>query len=525
MRFPKPFLAPHFVQEVLAGLGERRALRVETTLDAELQRDVQGILAARREDLLKHGAHAAAVAVLSNATGEWLAWEGSGSYADVEHGGAIDGVVTPRQPGSALKPFTYALAFERGYSPASLLPDVPVSFPTAQTGIVYSPRNYDGVFRGPLRARSALAGSENVPAVWLLSKIGVPDLLGLLRRAGFTGFDKTADYYGYGLTLGDAEVRLDEITAAYAAFARGGVFLPAKGVSKIVWADGPPESRRTGPERRIVSERTSFWISDILSDARARAFVFGTGGSLDFPFKVAAKTGTSQAYRDNWTVGYTRDVTVGVWVGNFDRSELIESSGITGAAPIFHAVMLAAQRRVAGRLPAGGDPPLAPPPPGLAAVRVCSLSGMAATELCPSVDVERLPEGQRPAPCLWHVRAGRGVTVAWPAAYRPWAQERGLLHDAGVIPAPASKKALRIVNPPQGATYLIDPTLRSEYQALSLRAECEAPQRTLTWSVDGKELGQVGSDGSLPWPLVRGTHTVAVRDDGGRSDIVHFLVK
>src|SRR4029079_11039632 len=188
----------------------------ESTLDAGLQRIVRGIIDARRSELTAHHAANVAVAVLDNRTGEWRAWEGSGDYFDALHGGAIDGVITPRQPGSALKPFTYAGGLERGFTPASVLPDVPAFFPTAQQGVLYAPRNYDGVFRGPLRARAALAGSENVPAVWLLSAVGVADLLRLLRRAGFSNLDKTADYYGYSLTMGDAEVRLDEMVAAYA---------------------------------------------------------------------------------------------------------------------------------------------------------------------------------------------------------------------------------------------------------------------------------------------------------------------
>src|SRR5205085_7718769 len=200
-----PLLAPHFVERVqaiaasgaphprfadpLAASGEREqegaplpasgervaegrvrgATRIVTTLDANLQREVQGIIAAAKPELLKHGAHSVAVAVLDNRTGGWLAWEGSGDYFGTDFGGAIDGVVTLRQPGSALKPFTYALAFESGFTPATVLDDVPSHFPTAEEGVVYTPRNYDGRYRGPLRARLALAGSENVPAAALLS--------------------------------------------------------------------------------------------------------------------------------------------------------------------------------------------------------------------------------------------------------------------------------------------------------------------------------------------------------------------
>src|SRR4029077_11174857 len=163
-------IAPHFILHVLRLLGESAspgAPRIETTLDARLQEEVRGVLRAARPSLAEHGARHAAVAVLDNRTAEWLAWEGSGAFFD-DPEGAIDGVTAPRQPGSTLKPFTYALAFDRGLTPADPLPDVPSHFATAVAGVTYSPRDYDGAWHGPLRARSALAGSVNVPAVWAL---------------------------------------------------------------------------------------------------------------------------------------------------------------------------------------------------------------------------------------------------------------------------------------------------------------------------------------------------------------------
>jgi penicillin-binding protein 1C len=188
-RDPSPFTAPHFVEMVLANAGGARSGRIETTIDRELQGDVHGIIDSQRAALKQHGAANVAVVVLDNRSGGWLAWEGSGDYFDATHGGTINGPVVPRQPGSALKPFTYALAFEIGFDPASVLPDVPAHFPTAEAGVLYSPRNYDGRYRGPLLARRALAGSENVPAVALASEIGVPNLLRLLLRAGLSTLD------------------------------------------------------------------------------------------------------------------------------------------------------------------------------------------------------------------------------------------------------------------------------------------------------------------------------------------------
>jgi penicillin-binding protein 1C len=504
----QPVLAMHFVEKVLAST---EAERITTTLDANLQRDVQGIIAAQRKDLLRHGAHSVAVAVLDNHSGEWLAWEGSGDYFGTSFGGAIDGVTTPRQPGSALKPFTYALAFERGETPATVLADVPSHFPTAEPGIVYTPRNYDGEYRGPLRVRAALAGSQNVPAVAMLSRFGPEALLRFLRRAGFSNLDHTADYYGLGLTLGDAEVTLEQLVTAYATFARGG-----KTVQPTFFHDRRP----TTDNRKLVNASTAFWVTSILSDADARAYAFGAGGSLDFPFPVAVKTGTSQAYRDNWTIGYTRDVTVGVWVGNFDRRELQGSSGITGAGPIFHATMLAAVKRVRGSLPIGDTTPIVDPPADLARIPVCTLSGARPSPYCPTIENEWLPKSEPARFCTWH----HDGSIDWPAEYRGWSGAMTASASASVRPTPPTHRrtALRIANPPDGATYLIDPTLRMEFQTLRLRAVAST---RVQWRIGDQRIGSSAPDQPLEWSLRPGAHTITAVDGSGREDSVKIFVK
>src|SRR3954454_9643272 len=490
-------VAQHFIEEVLQR-GTGRPHKIETTLDASLQREVAGIIAAQKRDLLDHGAHSVAVVVLDNRTGEWLAWEGSGDYFGSDFGGAIDGVTALRQPGSALKPFTYALAFERGDSPATVLADVPSHFATAEKGVVYTPRNYDGRYRGPLRVRSALAGSENVPAVAMAAKLGPASLLRFLRRAGFNDFKKNADYYGVGLTLGDAEVRLEQLVAPYSIFARGGVYIEPTMLKR------PPA---TINRQRVLSERTAFWITDILSDPDAREFVFGSGGNLDFPFTVAVKTGTSQAYRDNWTVGYTKDVTVGVWVGNFDRSSLRNSTGVTGAGPIFHAVMLTAAKRARGRLPVGDDTPILEVPKGLVRQPICALSGLRPSTSCPNVTSEWVASDAPRPFCSWH----HARDIDWPPEYRAW--------SAAAMPAPSAPKIvhanLQILSPPNGATYLIDPTLRMPYQTLKLRAS----STRVTWHIDQQQVA------SPDWPLQPGWHTVTAIDEQGRRDSVQIVVK
>ncbi|MGE0815738.1 MAG: penicillin-binding protein 1C [Vicinamibacterales bacterium] len=531
-------LAPHFVQMVLAAAGDRPPERLQTTLDADLQADVAGVIESQRPQLRAHGADNVAVVVLDNATGEWLAWEGSGDYFDRAHGGTINGPVTPRQPGSALKPFTYALAFESGFGPASVLADVPASFPTAEPGVVYSPRNYDGRYRGPMLARAALAGSENVPAVVLASELGVPALLRFLGRAGFTTFDKTAAFYGLGVTLGNAEVRLDELVAGYAAFARGGAWLPPTAV---------PRGEEPAPYARIVSPRTAFWITDILSDAAAREYAFGRGGSLELPFPVAVKTGTSQSFRDNWTVGYSTHVTVGVWVGNFDRTSLRNSSGVTGAAPIFHAVMLAAERRLAGE--SFSTAPVARPPGTVVERTVCALSGQTASAWCPLRRREYVAAESPDEPCRWHHESGEGVVTEWPPEYRQWARQQnlasreqglasreyGLASSGHGRPAGAVRRASRepaavavaerlaIASPPDGATYLIDPTLRREFQTLPLRAV--AARGLVEWRVSGAVVGRAPADGEVAWPLAPGTHRIEARDTRGQVSEATVVVR
>jgi penicillin-binding protein 1C len=534
------FNAPHFVEMISASALRASAGRdrIETTLDLDLQREVEGIVDHNSDLLKKHGAMNVAVVVLDNRTGAWLAWEGSGDYGDSDHGGAINGPTVPRQPGSALKPFTYALAFEQGHSPASVLPDIPSHFPTAEPGVVYSPRNYDGRYRGPLLARKALAGSENVPAVALAADVGVDTLLRFLTRAGLSTFTRTPSYYGLGLTLGDAEVRLDELVAAYSVFARDGIFieptmiLPPQGGSSLPQGGSYLPIRS---EQRLVSEQTAFWITDILSDAEARAYIFGRGGDLEFPFPVAVKTGTSQAYHDNWTIGYTRDVTVGVWVGNFDRTPLRGSSGVTGAGPIFHAVMLAAESHASGADPAAT---LLPAPESLREVTICALSGEPANPWCPSRAKEWLPTGENAPPCSWHHETDEGLFTAYPPEYRLWASSTEASNAPFAPPAlraslapratqaPLAPRAapLLIANPPDGAVYSVDPTLRREFQALPLRAVTARPT-TVRWLVDGAPVGSASSERAVSWPLSVGTHRIEVQDADGRSASTSVVVR
>ncbi|EKD42196.1 MAG: hypothetical protein ACD_73C00274G0001, partial [uncultured bacterium] len=222
-----------------------------------------------------------------------------------------------RQPGSALKPFTYSLYFENGGNPSDIIADIKTGFKSPQGS--YEPENYDREFHGPVRARVALASSLNVPAVKILEKMGVTRLYNLLKNLNFEGLTEEVSHYGLGLTLGNAEVSLMELTPAYTIFANRGYYKPTTFY--------PIFDLNKEEGERIVSDETAFLIRDILTDNAARALSFGVDGPLNFDFPVLTKTGTSSNHRDNWAFGVTPEFTVGVWVGNFPGDPM---KGVTG---------------------------------------------------------------------------------------------------------------------------------------------------------------------------------------------------
>src|SRR5256714_3240208 len=319
------FRAPHFVEMVLQQLPEMPAAEIRTTLDFRLNEQVETIIRDRLAQLREQNVHNAAAVVIDNATGDVIALVGSENYF-APGAGQVNGAWAQRSAGSALKPFTYLLALERGATPATMVADVRTSFPAA--GGFYRPENYNRRCYGPVRYRTALASSLNIPAVKVLLAAGGPAALHeRLRESGLTTLNRPPAIYRIGLTLGNCEARLLEMTNAYASLARLGEFRP--------W--------RVLPKNAISAHRYSrpelVWqIADILSDNSARMLAFGMNSALRFDYPVACKTGTSTDFRDNWTIGFTPEFSVGVWVGNFDGAPLREVSGVTGAGPILHAI-------------------------------------------------------------------------------------------------------------------------------------------------------------------------------------------
>lgn len=362
------FKAPHFVlyvkQKLIEQYGDRLVeqggLKVTTTLDYKLHEEAQKIVKDEVAKLKNYKVGNAAAVVLDPKNGQILAMVGSKDYfADSEPEGCAEGesctfeanvnaVLSLRQPGSATKPITYAAALQKGYTASTVLVDVKTEFPGGNQP-AYIPVNYDGQFRGPVQVRYALGNSYNIPAVKMLALTGVKDVMGLGYRMGLSTWEPTTENInnaGLSLTLGGREVRLLDLASAFGVLANSGVKQDPVSILKVTDAkDKTLYEYRQSDGTRIFEEGIAFIISNILSDNGARSAAFGPNSILNIPGKtVSVKTGTTDEKKDNWTVGYTPSVVVGVWVGNNNNAVMNPAiaSGITGASPIWQKIIVAA---------------------------------------------------------------------------------------------------------------------------------------------------------------------------------------
>ena len=579
---PFPIEAPHFVSVVWNRLESQlgtdivRAggLVVTTTLDLELQWSAETIL---RRHLARLGrsstdqparnVHNGGLVALDPQSGEVLAMVGSPDYFDASIAGAVNATLAPRQPGSALKPFTYALAFSRptSWTPSTVLLDVRTAFPTRE-GDPYVPLNYDRTFHGPVPIRQALASSYNIPAVKTLQQVGLEALIKLMRDLGISTFED-AGRFGLALTLGGGEVRLLDLTAAYGALANGGfrvepalileIRTPALACSGD--CDRKSETNYHKPKIQqpaVIDPRVAWLISDILSDDAARAPSFGRGSVLQLPCPggqcpgesrpAAVKTGTTTDWRDNWTVGYTPDLVTGVWVGNADNSPMEQVSGVTGAGPIWHDFMETALL---------GRPALAfSRPEGLVQAEVCAISGKLPSEQCPHRTIEWFIEGSVPTELddwyqLFQLDSATGllaneatppervverVYLVLPPEAQRWAREQG-------IPAPPpagmsvtrgageSAAPLAVVSPDNGIVYHLSTAVPAAQQQIRLAAVAHTPLAQVTFILDGLEVAVTGHPYEAFWALRPGEHrllAVGRTADGQevRSESVYFEV-
>lgn len=452
------FAAPHFCDLVLNTLEESElpgGNRIRTSLDSGLQAAAEQAVERHVRALRGKNVHEAALVAIDNRDGSVLALVGSPDYSEPV-AGQVNGALAPRSPGSALKPFTYWLAFERGSAPSTVLPDIPTEFPTP-TGL-YRPYNYDRHYLGPVSCRVALGNSLNVPAVRILSEIGGADtLLKRLRECGIQSLTNDATHYGLGLTIGNAEVRLLELANAYATLARLGEYLPWR-----VLADSASGPRHT--KQRVGSAQASWLVADILADNEARGQAFGYDSMLRFDFPVAAKTGTSSNFRDNWAFGFTPEFTVGVWVGNFDGSPMQSVSGVSGAAPILHEMMEALHKRS----------PITwfTRPPGLVQIAVNPLTGhQPAPGTTGEVPVPDWFIAANPPPKATPGDYAPDGRILLPAIYAAWYEGANPAIRAAMTVEPQGNRPLRILTPLSGSTYFLDPDLPGQGRWLRLRSE------------------------------------------------------
>ena len=446
---PDPGLAPQLAAALLS--PARREVR--TTIDADLQVFVAAALSRRLAELSARNVRDGAGIVVDNASGEILAYVGSGGAAS--RSAQVDGAAAPRQAGSTLKPFLYALAIERRLlTAASILDDAPVDLDTASG--LYIPQNYDRIFRGPVSARSALGNSLNVPAVRTLLLVGVDAFRDRLYDTGYRGIVREGDYYGFSLALGSAEVTLIEQAAAYRSLARGGRWSPLR-----------VEPGPATPDRQVLGAPAASIVTDMIGDPAARTATFGPDNGLTLPFWAAVKTGTSKALRDNWCIGFTDRFTVAVWVGNFEGDSMGAGvSGVSGGAPAWREIMLHLHRDTPGKPPVRD--------PSLIVQRVTFV---------PAIEPPRT-ELFLPGTALSTIR----IT--------------GSLDDRPRLTAPTN-----------GAVIALDPDIPHARQRVGVRATGTAPGQTI--DVDGRRIGPA-SAGAL-WLPIPGVHRFVLRDAAGKQ--------
>lgn len=487
--------APHLLFW-LAGQVPDHTSHVKTTIDRDVQQFVETQVSQVLRGLSSRNVHHAAVLVVDNHNGQVLAYVGSPNYFSEAQLGRNDGVQALRQPGSALKPFLYELALEtRSIHPNTILADIPTSY-SIPGAMLYSPTDYNRTFQGPVRVRIALADSLNVPAVRVLASVGVPQFLDRLHALGFSHLTRSADYYGLGLTLGGGEVSLWELTRAYVTLARGG-----NATDLTATFGNAAQSASTAGERRIGDVTSWSLVADILSDTHARAKAFGVGSVLDLPFSAAVKTGTSSDFRDTWTVGFSRDYTVGVWVGNFNGEPMRTVSGVTGAAPLWN--------RVLSHLHEEREPQPFEPPAGLKLEPICASTGLRAASDCQAVVFEYLYPQDLAA--YWQPAVNRGLT----REYDEW-----LSHQSDLaLPA-----RFKILFPRDGDVFAVYPQhngFAPEAQALKFEAAAPSGQ-AVTWWLNGQRMSAQTSRSAF-WRLQPGHWTLRAVSRA-RSDEVSFAV-
>ena len=495
-----PFAAPHFADAVHFRRSGRSKIR--TTISAATQHVAETVLRETASRLRGDGVFNGSVVIVENRTGAILAMVGNVNFFDRDHHGQVNGATARRSPGSALKPFTYALAFEQGIiAPDTVLFDVPSRFTH------YRPDNFDRSFLGPIPASRALAASRNVPAVELARRVGIERLHLHMRRLGLRTLTRPASHYGLSLTMGGAEVRLVDLTAAYATFARGGAYLrPRWTVDEAV---ASPQS--------VLSAEAAWLVTDCLSRREALADLC-PGPAESWP-RLALKTGTSQGRRDAWCVGYDPKYTVGVWLGNFDgrRSDVLVGRKVAAPA-VVRIFELLYQGRPRVKWFAR--------PVGIGSRRVCALTGLPAGPHCThSRMADYIPALDRQPRCRVCRRVRRGSVARsepqWPASVAAWLRANGRETFSSI----RESTRPRILSPADGQQFILLADRPASQQRVPLRAAVGGGAETVFWFLDDELLASGAPDQPVHWELAAGSHTLRCVDSRGRWSSVRFGVR
>ncbi len=528
---PLPRHAPHaafWLAERTRFRPAADAGRIPTTLDRGTQLLAERLLLGAQQELAGRGIHNGALVVVDHASGEIRALVGNFDFWDDLHGGQILGFDTPRSPGSALKPFIYALALDLGLAlPAHLVADIPVAYGD------YQPENYDGSFTGLISLEEALSFSLNVPFVRLLGQVGVERFIAALSTMGASHLQSTPGYYGLSAAIGSVEVSPLEVAGFYAALAQNGRYRPLRFL-----ADQPAD-----PGTAIFSPGSAYLTRQALT-RRDRPDFPDRRRLSGAPPRVHWKTGTSYGHRDAWAVGSGPEHTVVVWLGNFDNTPSVELVGADAAGPLLFDLLEALTRRA---LP----PHAEPRPADLATIQVCAYSGYLPTRACAErTAVLALGDRVPTRTCPFHAaidvdldtglalnptcRAGRAYEtrnfVVWPATIRRFlAQDhRALASPPALAPECAQsgrRAAPEIISPPAGQVLVLLPGLPASEQEIPLQAESVSPNARLSWFVDGEFLGTVAAEERLWWLPRAGEHEILVIDESGLTARRNFVVR
>ena len=529
-RYPMPFKAPHLTR-LLAKIESPREHLIYSTIDTEIQELAERILQEHLAPLRREAISTGAVVVMDTQSREVLAMVGSHDFFDYASEGQVNGAIAPRSPGSALKPFIYGLALERGLiTPESLLHDVPVDYAG------YSPVNYDGEYRGYVAARDALAHSLNVPAVNLYAQLGNDGIYALLKRAGISTLSEPKTHYGLSLILGSCEVTLLELTALYAGLANLGEFAPYQLTRRNGDTLPPPSTKR------LLSRSASFILTEMLTEVRRPDLPAAYEASMNLP-KVAWKTGTSYGHRDAWSVGYTPKYTIGVWVGNFDGHGAPSLVGSKVAAPILFALFNALTNSAANRWFTR--------PYQVSTREVCALSGMPVSGDCQTTKLDDyISNRSAKAPCsvhkritidnetgatlCSHCRIGRSyhqvVIEEWRPEVATWLTRNGFAiqpippHNPNCVGVVAGRGPV-IRSPSGDSEYHIRAGVGLEYQKLLLAAAVSNRTKHIFWFVNGQLIFKGAPTEPVFYTPVAGTHMLTCVDDEGRSSSRTLVIK